>query len=259
MSATLGMKNIKIRAYGRSTTVPNSAIAKLMYYLHCVATVIDHYDPILTDYQNYDELTGEELVAVYAIATKLSPDIFLNHKIFIINQDLLINSWDNQFYEITDETIGIHADEEIVIGGKVVKVLKVMACNNNWLAEDYYKPISEIDKLVEDIKNENYRRQIIVTEGPMIIEKPPIIIEKPPVIIPTEFGSQPIAMTCPFCQVAITTKTESSLNCLACCCCLFFGLLFFIFQAVTKKNICCFDITHKCPRCGRALGTYESC
>ena len=222
-----------------------------MYYLNCVATVIEHYDPILTDYQNYDELTGEELVAVYAIATKLSPDIFLNHKIFIINQDLLINSWDNQFYEITDETIGIHADEEIVIGGKVVKVLKVMACNNNWLSENYYKPISQIDKLVEDIKNENYRKQIVPTEIP--------IIEKPPIIVPTDFGSQPVAMTCPFCQVVINTKTESSLNCLACCCCLFFGLLYFIFQAVTKKNICCVDITHKCPRCGRALGYYKSC
>ena len=187
MSATLGMKNIKIRAFGRSTIVPNNAIAKLMYYLHCVATVIEHYDPILTDYQNYYELTWEQLKEVHNIATKYSPDIFQSHKIFLVNRDLLNNSSNNEFYEITDETIGIHADEEIVIGGKTVKVLKVMACNNNWLSENYYKPISEIDKLVEEIKNGNYRRQIVDTQGPMIIEKPPIIIEKPPVIIPTEF------------------------------------------------------------------------
>ena len=86
-------------------------MAKLMYYLLCVTSVIDIIDPVLTNYQNYDELTGEQLVEVYNKAKEYSPDIFLSHKIFIINQDLLNNSWDNEFYEITDETIGIHADK----------------------------------------------------------------------------------------------------------------------------------------------------
>ena len=140
-----------------------------------------------------------------------------------------------------------------------------MVFNNNWLSVYYYSPISEIDKLVEDIKKENYGSPVVHTEipiiekPPIIIEKPPIIIEKPPIIIPTDFGSKPFAMTCPNCLKPITTKTESSLNCLACCCCLFFGLLYFIFQAVTKKNICCVDITHKCPICGAVLGYYKSC
>ena len=84
MSATLAMKNVKVRAFGTKVTVPNNAMASLMYYLDCVSTVIDYKDRSLTDFQNYDELTGEELVAVYALAKIFHPSIFINAGIFII-------------------------------------------------------------------------------------------------------------------------------------------------------------------------------
>ena len=99
MSATLAMKNVKVRAFGTKVTVPNNAMASLMYYLDCVSTVIDYKDRSLTDFQNYDELTGEELVAVYALAKIFHPSIFINAGIFIIDQKLLFDSA-NQFYEI---------------------------------------------------------------------------------------------------------------------------------------------------------------
>jgi hypothetical protein len=126
MSATLGMKNIKVRAFGELTNVPNNAIARLMYYLDCVAAVIEYNDRTLTDYQNYDVLSGEELLAVYQLAKKYDPSFFKKNGIFIVSQNLLSDT-DNQFYEITDETVGFHVNKEIIIGGKTVKVLKVMA------------------------------------------------------------------------------------------------------------------------------------
>ena len=99
MSATFAMKNVKVRAFGTLTTVPNNAIAKLMYYLDCVATVIDYHDRTLTDYANYNELSGEELVTVYQVAKLLNPSLFINAGIFTINQDLLFDT-NNQFYEM---------------------------------------------------------------------------------------------------------------------------------------------------------------
>ena len=189
MSATLAMKNVKVRAFGTTTTVPNNSIAKLMYYLDCVASVIDVDDRRLTDYQNYDELTWEQLKEVHNIATKYSPDIFQSHKIFLVNRDLLNNSSNNEFYEITDETIGIHVDKEIIIGGRVTKVNKIMVCNNSWLSENYFSPISEIDKFFERIENGNYLKQILNTQTYLYEERPPIII-------PTEFDSKPVVMTC---------------------------------------------------------------
>ena len=40
--------------------------------------------------------------------------------------DPLPNGADNQFYEITNERIGIHINNQIVIGGRTVRVMKFM-------------------------------------------------------------------------------------------------------------------------------------
>ena len=252
MSAILGMKNIKVKAFGESTNVPNNAIARLMYYLDCVATVIDYNDRTLTDYQNYDELSGEELLAVYQLAKILNPSLFISSGIFIVNQNLL-SDLDNQFYEVTDETVGVHVDQEIMIGGKTVKVLKLMACNNNWLQRNYFTPINEIDRIVIEIENRKYGRQVVNTET-TIVEEPVIITTITP-----NFGTDPVSMRCPFCLNAITTRTESKLNIVACICCFLFTLFYCCAKICTNKNVCCCDITHICPRCGKILGHYNSC
>ena len=251
MSATLGMKNIKVRAFGELTNVPNNAIARLMYYLDCVATVIEYNDRTLTDYQNYNELSGEELVAVYQLAKILDPSFFIKNGIFIVSQNLL-SDVDNQFYEITDETVGFHVNKEIMIEGKTVKVLKVMVCNNNWLQKHYFTPINEIDQLIIEIENRKYGTQALHTQT-SIIEKPVIIAHTP------EFRSYPVSMTCPFCLNSITTRTESKLNFVACFCCLLFTLFYCCVQICSNKNVCCCDIVHKCPNCGKILGHYNSC
>ena len=247
MSATFAMKNVKVRAFGTLTNVPNNAIAKLMYYLDCVATVIDYHDRTLTDYQNYNELSGEELVAVYQVAKLLNPSLFIKAGIFTLNQDLHIDT-NNQFYEIEDETLGFHVNREIMIGGKVVKVLKVMACNSRWLQTNYFSPISEIDRLVAGINNGGYGSSVVNTQTTFREN-----IDAP------ELRSQPVTMTCRFCGNTITTRTESSLNFIACCCCLIFNILYCCFQICANKNVCCCDIKHVCPKCGAILGYYNSC
>ena len=125
MSMTFGMKKATLKAFGHRVDVPNNAFAKLMYYLNCVAVVVDIEKNILTDYENYDKLSGHQLTLVYDLAKQLNPSVFFKNKIFIRDQSLLLNL-DNQFYELKDEIIGFHVNEEIMIGGKLVKVKKIM-------------------------------------------------------------------------------------------------------------------------------------
>jgi hypothetical protein len=133
MSATLGVNKVRVEAYGTTTTVPNDNIAKLMYYLDCVLIVIEYdRNNKLTDYQHYKNLNSEEKKAVIQLAILLNPKLFMDANIFIVSQDLLPDSSGNKFYKITDERIGIHIDEELMLAGKVVKVKNVMACNDNW-------------------------------------------------------------------------------------------------------------------------------
>jgi len=245
MSATLGMKNTTVKMFGGKANVPNNTMAKLMYYLHCAVTVIQYENSVLTDYQNYDDLSGEELLAVYELAKLLNPSLFINAGIFILDQRLLVDS-DNQFYEITDETIGVHVNQEIVIGGRSVKVLKVMACNRLWLTRNYYGPIQEIDSIIRDYLNQ---KTTITTSGNF---------ETEPITSP-DYRSVPITMTCPYCKALITTKTEDRFQILACICCLIFWLFYCCFQICRNKNLLCCNTTHRCPNCGRYLGSYDAC
>ena len=236
MSASLGMKNITVRMFGERTEVPNNAIAKLMYYLDCVVAVIEYDDRTLTDYKNYNELTGKQLLEVYQLAKLLNPSLFLSAGIFILDQSLLLNL-DNQFYEIKDETLGVHVNQEIIIGGRSVKVLKLMACNSRWLSSYYYNPINQIDTLIRRIIQENENHQ------------PPKNID---------FRTKPICTTCPYCRKTITTKVEETFNSLGCICCLLFNLIYCCVQMCADRALC-FNFTHRYPICGRILGHYGTC
>ena len=46
--------------------------------------------------------------------------------------------------EITGETMGIHANQEMVFGGTVVRVVKIMLCTKIWLKNNYFDPIVNI-------------------------------------------------------------------------------------------------------------------
>ena len=256
-SATLGMNEIKVEAYGNFTTVPNDIIAKLMYYLHCVSSVIEYDDNTLTDYQNYDNLTLDQLVAVLAFAKIFDPQIFIDAHIFIVDQKLLPDSSGNQFYKIIDETIGFHVNQEIMIAGRTVKVLKVMACNKNWLLNNYYHPINTINKMINQIKSENQCSRVNTETGlSNPIGNAPLTPSKKVV---QEFKSNPVYTTCFNCHRPIVTTTKLEFNFLACCCFLCTGLLYICVQALAGNNICCCDVIHICPNCGKFLGKYKSC
>ena len=237
MSATFAMKDYKFNHYGSYTLVPDHAIARLMYYLHCVLSLLDYSDDTIANFQNYDELNVDQLAKVLLYAKVFYPQRFINAEAVVLDRDLLNDSPKNDFIEMIGETKIIHINEEFGFVGREVRVRKKMKCNQSWLTVYYYRPMEIINNIIDEYEK----------------EKSPRIITIP------DFKSSPIAMICPFCQVAITTKTEPKLNCVACCCFLFFGLLYCCFQLCSNRNVCCCDIAHKCPRCGRVLGYYKSC
>ena len=258
MSATLGINKLKIEPVGSTVTVPNNNTAKLMYYLSCVLKVIQYnQDSKLIDFEHYYNLNNEEKKLVYQLALLFKPEIFLEAKVFIKDADLLPSNVGNEFYKITDETIGLHVNQQIMIGGKSVKILKIMACDDSWLNRNYYNPIT-------GIMNELRRRTVSVVQNQNIYtttssSSRPVIINR---YIPrnVEFGSCSVDMNCPFCYNFISTETECSCNCGACCLCLVVGLFFFVcIQLCKGKSIFCNNVIHKCPICRQIVGTYSSC
>ena len=256
MSATFGMNRLNVEAFGKETTVPNNNLAKLMYYLHCISTVIEYDDyNILTDYQHYNNLTIDQMKEVYKLAILFNPKIFIDAGIFIVNPDLLPPGWSNHFYKITDETIGMHVNEQIVVGGRTVRVLNVMVCDSSWVEINYIIPLEALINEIERRLNPGLPYTPILTETETsMISNSPIIINQT-----IEFKNSPISILCPYCKNPIRTTTKSELNCLACCCCLLFNLLYIFFKACANGDICCCNVIHYCPKCGRMLGKYKTC
>ena len=267
MSATLGVNKVRVETFGTTVTVPNDNIAKLMYYLDCVLLVIE-YDGSnkLTDYQHYYNLNNEEKKAVIQLALLFNPKLFIDSSIFIVSEDLLPDSSDNKFYKITDERIGVHVNQNIMIGGRTVKVLNIMACNTSWLNRNYFTPLERINN---EIRNRSLQAQqnypALNSEERVITysSRPVVINQTTPTIIGTaEFGTSSREIICQFCRKPVTTDTECEFNCGSCClCCLTGCICFMCIQACRGKSpcCCCCDFKHKCPNCGQILGNYSSC
>ena len=166
--------NVKIRSIGERTNVPDDDVAKLMYYLSCVDTVINYNEmDRLSDYQNYNLLSVDDMAALFKLVLLFNPKIFVDAGIFILDETLLPNDLDNQFFEITDERIGIHVNNEIFIGGRSVKVLKVMACNEDWLYRNYFRPWKNIFETAERYQR-SQRNYFIPPPPPKPIYRPPL-------------------------------------------------------------------------------------
>ena len=152
MCAFFTTNRMKVEAIGKAVSIPDNDYAKLMYYLSCVDTVINYgKSDMLSDFQHYYLLNPAQKEVLLKSCEIFNPKIFIKAGVFIIDEKLIPNNYDNQFYQITDQRIGFHVNQEIVIGGRTVKVLKVMACNLNWLNKYYITPIKNIHSMKDFI------------------------------------------------------------------------------------------------------------
>ena len=126
---------------GNEVKVPKNKLAKLMYYLDCVFTVIQYDENSrLTDFQNYYLLSKEEEQTVLGLVALFNPKVMVDLSLFIVSPTLVPYGSTNEFYQITDDRIGVHVNSEVVIGGRVIKVLKIMACTETWIDRYYIQP-----------------------------------------------------------------------------------------------------------------------
>lgn len=155
----LGIKDI-----GRSVTVPDHPMAKLMYYLQSVDVLTDFGIPDhITSYNYYYNLSFDEENAVLGLAILLSPDLFVEKGIMINEPRLCFDSL-NKFYEISDTRSAIAATQEFIIAGKTVHTLKIMAFEMPWVQNYYIDPIKAYSRRISAIANgtvENLRPRAI--------------------------------------------------------------------------------------------------
>ena len=151
MSAFFNHNQVSVKSIGKTVLIPDNDIARLMYYLSCVDTVINYGEDILSDYENYDLLTPTQKEVLVKLVEMFAPPFFIKAGVFILDQNLLPGNFNNEFYQITDQRIGIHINQEIMIGGRTVRVIRII----NSYEESYNEDNSEYkEKMKEELKNE---------------------------------------------------------------------------------------------------------
>ena len=144
MSLSLGYQSLGIKLTGEKTTIPDNPLAKLMYYLHCVFKVIQYEGDFkkYTDYYYYYLLSTDEEKKVILLAALFNPEVMIKASLFINEPVLIRPGFNNEFFELSNNKIGIHVNSEVVIGGVSRKVLNIMAYRETWLDYNYYEPMN---------------------------------------------------------------------------------------------------------------------
>ncbi|CAH3106107.1 unnamed protein product [Porites lobata] len=140
MAAFIG-ERVGIRDITRDASIPQNPKAKLMYYLNCVATVIQLDDPALSrlkNYQSYYSLSEEETDALLAFVILLSPDELIG-KVFFPSEDC--GRYTNKFLELSAVSHMLAVANNIVIGGERKRVGKIMFFQRSWMETYYLTPI----------------------------------------------------------------------------------------------------------------------
>ena len=140
MAAFVG-ERVGIRDISRDASVPQNSKAKLMYYLNCVASVIQLDDRALSrlrNYQNYYLLSDEETDALLAFVILFSPDELIG-KVFFPSEDC--GGGSNQFFELSAVSHMLAVADNIVIGGERKRVGKIMFFKRSWMENNYLSPI----------------------------------------------------------------------------------------------------------------------
>ena len=152
MSGKQLLADLLIESLKDVSRVPDNDVAKLMYYLSCVATVINGDEVnfpnkyVLTDYKNYKELTSSGKEKLLLLAIRFNPLVFMEAKVFIVGPDVTpsLQLGYNKFFERTDQRIGFNVNEYMQIEGKSVKVLKIMVFSQNWIEKYYINPFKNL-------------------------------------------------------------------------------------------------------------------
>jgi hypothetical protein len=143
--AMLQNTSYDFKMFGETVSVPDADVAKVMYYLDCVCTVIDYDDNNIRRYRNYSNwmnMSDEEDKLIFVLAATLSPDE-LEDKVFFDNA-ALCPSTSNQFYEIGQVRNRLLVVQSIVIGGRSRQVKKIMAYTGGWMQRNYLQPMQRI-------------------------------------------------------------------------------------------------------------------
>ena len=147
MAVVFSKKEVGFTDTSVSANVPDNDIARLMYYIDSITTVlgmeITKYNiDRLTDYKNYYVLTNDEKETLLSLCKELSPDELNNKCIF--HEDKLCGNSPNRFLRLNSTEIAFVAAESVFVGATKVVVKEIMVYKMSWMRRNYIEPMTRM-------------------------------------------------------------------------------------------------------------------
>lgn len=147
MAAIIGRTQIQVKKTGSTTTVPNTPIARLMYYFDCISSCVeadgDYMIRRLRNYQgNYLSLSNEEEAKLLILCLALSPDKLIGTILFQA-EDL---DRGNEFFEVSAVSTKLVVAQSLLIGGQQQRVQKIMMFKKSWIERYYLDPLLSFER-----------------------------------------------------------------------------------------------------------------
>lgn len=140
-----------VNEFGRDVEVPENPIAKLMYYFDSICYAMDMNrtaspDKIkkLRNYSKYRELNEEERDLLLMLVVRFSPDELINKCLF--QDDEMCCTDMNKFYKLDAVQHRFVVTEEIIVGGQVTSVVKILCYRKIWLEYCYFEPMKNVER-----------------------------------------------------------------------------------------------------------------
>ena len=130
-------------------SVPQNPTAKLMYYFNCICTCVEANEDAsirrLQDYRNYASLSRTDEAQLLILCLALSPDKLIGSILFPA-EDIDLDGFTNQFYELSAINTRLVVAESILIGGQQKRVRKIMMFKKSWIETYYINPLLSFER-----------------------------------------------------------------------------------------------------------------
>lgn len=150
-AAVINKTEIGVNEFGRDVEVPENPIAKLMYYFDSICYAMDMNrtaspDKIkkLRDFTKYRKLNEEERDLLLILVVRFSPDELINKCLF--QDDEMCENDMNKFYKMDAVQHRFVITEEIIVGGQVTRVVKILCYRKIWLEYCYFEPMKNVER-----------------------------------------------------------------------------------------------------------------
>ena len=154
----LNKKDYQVKRTSTPATVPTDPTSRLRYFISCMVAVVPALNENgklseIIDYGKPLYLNNDGTKALIHLCRTLFAA--LNGKC-ILNAPELCNRG-NQFYEITQINNIVALSEEVIIGGKVQNVAKIMTYKQDWIERNLFDPIRtlEMKKMTIVVNDQN--------------------------------------------------------------------------------------------------------